>query len=304
MNGLRDGEVLRQLAVMVGAGVPAVEAFRRAGGEHLAGGPGALRQLGRGRDLAGALTAAGVVSKAEGVRLAAAEAAGLTAAALTELAASRERRARRRRRLAGRLLLPLAVLAIAVVAGTAVAAFSPTANAGPVLAANLATTLAVGLLMMALLALAGRDAWWWTTLAWRLGLQHRPLARSAWEATWLTLLLHQLLAGRDAAAALAAMAGLVPARAHERALAAARSRVAAGAGLTAALHDSGLLRDPQTAAVLGAGEAAGRLTASGLHHAALIADALAEWVDAADAWLARGLYVIAALAALGMVRPG
>ncbi|HKK22811.1 MAG TPA: type II secretion system F family protein, partial [Pseudohaliea sp.] len=267
-----DTAVLRDLAVLLEAGLPAAAAFERAGGAGLPGGDDALRRLRRGGSLAASLARAGIAGPAQGVRLAAAEESALVPATLRRLADGRERRARRHRALAGRMALSLALILIALAAATAMGMARANVNPAVLLAANLAKAVGLGAVVAALIHLATRDAWWWCGLAWRWGLSGHPLVQRAWETTWLGLLLEQLRAGRDAAAALAAMKGIVRAVAYERARGAALRRVRLGSELAGTLGDTGLVAHPGTLAVLATGEQAGRLADTGLRHVERVAE--------------------------------
>lgn len=295
-----DTTMLRNLAVLLETGLPAAAAFERAGGARLPGGDAALERLRRGGSLAASLAVAGMAGPAQGIRLAAAEEAGLVPVALRHLADARERRVRRRRALTGRMMLSLAILLIALAATTALGMARADVDTTVLVTANLGKAAGLGAMVAVLLGFVTRDAWWWCGLAWRWGLAGQPLVQRAWEATWLGLLLEQLRAGRDAAAALTAMKGVVRAAAYERARDAALRRVRQGGGLAGTLGDSGLVARPGTLAVLTAGERTGPLAEGGLHHVELVAQDLAQWVGQVDAWLPRLVYVLTVVVALGM----
>lgn len=292
--------LLRDLAVTLSAGIPAAEAFDKAGGIQIEGGSRALAALRRGRPLHRVLGDAGIAGPAERLRLATAEQAGLLPEVLTGLADDIEQRRRRRARLRGRMLLPLAVLFIGLFAVTALATFRPEVADGTLLSANLLKATGVVLIIGVVLRLEDRDLWWWCERAWRYGLQRQPLARRAFEAGWLRLLLWQLEAGIDVVSALIAMKGLIRAPRYERALASAVRQVRNGDSLSAALADTGLLDRGDALSILATGERSGRLTEIGLHHTALAVTALDQWLAHLDAWLPRFVYLLAAVVALSM----
>ena len=291
---MQDKPLLFDLAQLLEAGIAPVKAVSllqngRTGNDRLL--TQLRRDLHRGLALATALRASGFASRLETAILKTADNVGKTAPALRFIAANCERRRMRIHSLRLRLWLPNFVLfiALAVQVIRAVTAGTPLATAiiGPVI-----TALAVVLLSQLLLATLARDASYWQSFGWRLGL-HRTsdLFRQFFEQTFYTLFMWQTDAGLDFVAGAKTLGSLVDCRAYRNSVTRYGQQVARGDGVTDALGSAGLLVPGELQQVMKVGEQAGRLAPALQHYLQLQGEHLERVTDQIFTWLPRIYYI-------------
>ena len=258
----RAGEQLRQLATLVGAGIPVLDAWERV--LESQSGPARVRHHNhhkqQGTPLHELLLRDRCITPAQSQRLALAEAHGGLVDCLRQLAAEAEQRHFRWMRLRARLGLSFGILAIAVLAGLLVVIADPQASTGAFLGrAVIGMGPPVALVLMSR-SLFQRDTLWWSQLHRRLPRWARPsMLTLAFETTWYRLLHAQLAAGRDAAGALETLAPLLRDRPFERRVRSAARETRQGQSLTQALNRAGLATSADISSALHTGEASGRL---------------------------------------------
>lgn len=257
----QQGEQLRQLATLVDAGIPALDAWERLQRETGGNVPAARKHREQGTPLHDLLLRQGLLSPAQSHRLAIALYSGRLADSLRELAADAEQRHFSWMRLRSRLWLAYGVLAIGVLAGFMVTWADPEGSsrffAGRVASGIVPVAVLIGITHR----LMRRDPLWWSDLYWKLPPTLRLSAlRDTFEVTWYRLLQAQLSAGQDAASALEALKPLIGDRDFRSRLRGAAEAVRRGDSLTAALTRAGLVTSAYLQSTLHSGEASGRLT--------------------------------------------
>ena len=256
-----EGEQLRQLATLIDAGIPALDAWERLQREAGGNRRSARKHRNQGTPLHDLMLRQGILSPAQAERLALAANAGQLSVCLRELAAEAEERLFSWRRLRSRLWLPYGILGMGLVAGLLTSWINPETGLG-VFIMRAATGIApVALLVVITRRIMGKDALWWSNLYWRApSFLRLPALKDAFEYSWYRLLQAQLTAGRDAATALEALKPLFRSQDFRSRLTEAADSVCDGESLTAALTRAGLATSASLRLALKNGEASGQLT--------------------------------------------
>lgn len=281
----RRAEALRELARLLESGVDAARALATLARAGESGSTGA--RLASGAGLVEGLRAAGLLTAREGAFVGAVEPTGRVDAALAQVAADVERRARIERRVRSGLVTPLALLVVAAFAAPAPALARGALDTGGYLLAVAAVVLPV----LAALWLVGRHGDAVVDGLRRVYLRLGGSPTLGQRQRLFAGLGRMLASGLDVAGALRALAGVEPGAMGAR-LRSAAADAAGGRALADALRRHRLLACDADAAIVQAGESAGRLAGSLCHHADRLGERLEHRAALAGEWLPRAIYVL------------
>lgn len=301
----KQGEQLRQLATLIDAGIPVLDAWERLQQETGGNPRDARKHREQGTPLHDLMLRHGLLSPAQAQQLAVAAFSGQLSVCLRELAAAAEERHFSWMRLRSRLWLAYGLLGMGLLAGLVTTWVNPETGVDVFVVRAVSGIVPVILLVSITHRLMLRDSLWWSSCYWRApSLLKLPVLKDTFEVTWYRLLQAQLSAGRDAASALEALKPLIDDRDFRGRLRGAADAVRGGASLTTALTRAGLVTSAYLQSALHSGEASGQVTRMIDSVLAATERRLRGNRDTIEQWWPRLLYVLSVIAAARMVLGG
>ncbi len=291
---------LDDMALLLKAGFSNEDAFERAFAESAYKHRSILFKLKKGSCLSEAFFAAGFISSAERIMLAAAEQGGFVPRALQLLAKQRDQVFEKKRYLKSRLIAVLAVFFIAFITSLLLTVFKTDVPFTDILFSHLMKLAVVILLLKTLYRLLEKDQWFWCALGWRFHLMREPIFQLCWQVSWIRLLHWQLSAGLDALTALKSLQGLIKTQSYNSAMFACLRDIENGCALMKTLKDSGLVFGAELSMSLFIAEKSGAIT-EGLGHQIILAEQrFNDHINTLIRWLPRVMYIFILMISLSM----
>ncbi len=294
---LRD--LFLELATLVESGISVQEAWQRS--RFSARYPQVLSKLNRGESLSHALETAEIVSRGDVAMIRASETSGQLSRALKQLALQSEQRQRFLQQLKARLVLLYAVVAIAAFAGGVLYVMRGTGDLAAYFLMSGVKLVVFYFLIKRLLTLLAKDAAWWCSICWPLGLMKAKSPQLLFSVAWFKVFAWQLQSGLDAVAAVRSLKPMLSNSTYQAAVDRATQQLEMGQPIAQSLMASGLVFHASLKAALISGEGSGSLVSSLDHQVALLEQELQLKRKELLVWLPGVLYGATLLFALSFI---